>query len=365
MSFNNTLFQKYLDYQQPRGSSRRYGECPFCGKANRLAFVVTRTPKGFVCWCHRCHRTTSVNNRVPSARDCLRIADEHMRNEIQPLRKHVKRDPARVSEVKKAYVALPFDVTKIIPLKALLWLNKYNVTKEELEAYGICYSPVFERLILPVYDVNKRLIYWQGRYFGDGSSDKHPKYFNVRSTREDIWFDTKTDSEVIVVVEDILSALAIGRSGYRAIALLGSYISDSLILRLQALTNESNAGLQSKGKQVCVWLDLDKQCESLRYSKRLNVFGVRAKTIITELDPKEYTNQRIQKEISHALSNPTQFDDSCDQTYDSIQPQQQDYNSLDSLLKDAIERSAAPSPCLSNTSPITPLTDEPPLPWLR
>ena len=95
MSFNNTLFQKYLDYQQPRGSSRRYGECPFCGKANRLAFVVTRTPKGFVCWCHRCHRTTSVNNRVPSARDCLRIADEHMRNDIQPLRKHVKRDPAR------------------------------------------------------------------------------------------------------------------------------------------------------------------------------------------------------------------------------------------------------------------------------
>lgn len=295
---NRDLLQTYLDYQQPLGTTVRYGECPFCGLVGRKGFVVTRKPNGFVCWCHRCHKSYGVKSGTPSRSQCLRITDEHM-HKIQNLRKcglsGLKRQAKDIEE-KKAFISLPYDVTKVIPMNALLWLAKYHVTSEEIKAYNINYSPYFERLILPVYDRHGRLVYWQGRYFGKDSSGTHPKYYNTRSSRGEIWFDTGGDSNIIVVVEDILSALSVARAGYRAFALLGSYVSDNLIRKLQ-----------SEGKQVCVWLDLDKQCASMQYTKRLNVFGVVAKTIVTPEDPKEYLPERIIKEVEHAYPRTDQI----------------------------------------------------------
>lgn len=295
---NRDLLQTYLDYQQPLGTTVRHGTCPFCGPVGRKGFVVTRKPTGFICWCHRCHKSYGVKSGTPSRTQCLRIADGQM-HKIQNLRKcglsGLRRQAIDVEE-KKAFISLPFDVTKVIPMNALLWLAKYHVTSEEIKRYNISYSPYFERLILPVYDRHGRLVYWQGRYFGKDSSGTHPKYYNTRSSRGEIWFDTGGDSNIIVVVEDILSALSVARAGYRAFALLGSYVSDNLIRKLQ-----------SEGKQVCVWLDLDKQCASMQYTKRLNVFGVQAKTIVTTEDPKEYLPDRIIKEVEHAYPRTDQI----------------------------------------------------------
>ena len=193
-------------------------------------------------------------------------------------------------------------------MNALLWLAKYNVTPEEIKKYNINYSPYFERLILPVYDRHGRLTYWQGRYFGKDIGTQ-PKYYNTRSSRGEIWFDTGGDSSIIVVVEDILSALSVARAGYRAFALLGSYVSDNLIRKLQ-----------SEGKQVCVWLDLDKQCASMQYTKRLNVFGVEAKTIVTTEDPKEYLPDRIKKEVEHAYPRTDQISTGAGQDTESSEP---------------------------------------------
>lgn len=284
MNIDWDLLNTYLSSQQDTGSTVRYTKCPLCGKrVSRQGFVVTRTPKGFLCWCHACHQSYRTGGKTPARKDCLRIANEQLSKKTWPLRKHGNTQP--IKDEAKAVVVLPFDVTNEIPTPARLWLMKYHVTQQEIQKYGICWSPSFQRLILPVRDSCGKLLYWQGRYFG--SDNNQPKYYNVRTSRGNVWFDTGGDSNITVLTEDILSAIAVARaSSYRAVALLGSYVSDNLIMKLL-----------SEGKQVCVWLDLDKRCQSAKFSKRLQVFGIEAKTVVTKLDPKEYTPQEIDKEV--------------------------------------------------------------------
>lgn len=288
---------EYLNYSAPVGVPLRYDICPFCGeKISSKGFVVTKTRRGFVMFCHRCHAKKFIGSGTPPYSDCLRTAKEAMsKTSTWTLRRHDSansRGP-QVRECDVQFVKLPLDVTKELPTRAQLWLRKYHVTQEEINKYNICWSEMYQRLVLPVYR-GGRLVYWQGRYFG--TNQDSPKYINTRNKRTEVWFDTGGDDEThtVVLVEDILSAIAVSRvSGYRAVALLGCFISDEMISRLQ-----------SEGRQICVWFDLDKQCKSHRYTKRLNVFGIKAKSIITTKDPKEYTPTEI-KEFLEGKSSIT------------------------------------------------------------
>ena len=309
--YDRDLMQSYLNYSQPIGSTKRYGKCPFCGPIRRLGFVVTRTTTGFVCWCHGCHKSYGIGGSTPSYRECLRVSGELKARMIQNPRKRkqaaesLSLREANAQTVTKSSVHLPFDITNELPTSALVWLRMFGVTQQEIQKYGLCWSPKYDRLVLPVRDENGKLVYWQGRYFGPEKGQ--PKYINTRSSRGNIWFDTGGDSQIIVLVEDILSALAVSRTGKaRAIALLGSFISDNLIVKLL-----------SEGRQVCVWLDRDKRCESIAFTKRLNVFGVTAKTISTVKDPKCYKPTTISKEISHAYPHLFQGFEHCEGDYQS------------------------------------------------
>lgn len=301
--FDRDLMQTYLNYNQPIGSTKRYGKCPFCGSVKRLGFVVTRTTTGFVCWCHGCHKAYGSGGSTPSYRECLRVSGELKARMILNPRK--RNQSASTQTITKASVHLPYDITDELPTSSLVWLRMFGVTQQEIQKYGLCWSPKYDRLVLPVRDENGKLVYWQGRYFG--LDKRQPKYINTRCSRGNVWFDTGGDFQITVLVEDILSALAVFRTGKaRAIALLGSFISDNLIVKLL-----------SEGKQVCVWLDRDKRCESIAFTKRLNVFGVTAKTISTVKDPKCYKPTTISKEISHAYPHLFQGFEHCEGNYQS------------------------------------------------
>jgi hypothetical protein len=269
----------YLDKSSPVGTLVRYNHCPFCGHdVGRAGFIVTRKPRGYIMWCHRCHAKRYVGtSSVPSKQECLRIGGE-AKNRI--LSNHQLRKCANPPTEITVSVQLPADCVPVIPTEAIQWLSKYRITPAEIVQYGFQYSHYRQRLILPVYDsTSGDLIYWQGRYFGTDATA--PKYHNIKSKRTKVWFDTGGDFEnVTILCEDILSAIAIHRSnGYRAIALLGCFVSDELITLLQ-----------SEGRQVIVWLDPDKRCEAVKYAKRLCVLGVPSRAVITATkDPKEYT----------------------------------------------------------------------------
>lgn len=262
-------YEQYLDYGAPLHEPVRHGYCPFC-ETYRNAFVVTRTERGFLMWCHRCHAKKYVKSKTPSLAETLRVVKARATASLHPQQERVP-----------GAVPLPDDFVADIPQSGLVWLAMYGVTSAEIQQYRFGYSPSKERLILPVFNDNV-LMFWQGRYLGVDSNQ--PKYLSVRTARADIWFECgPDDSTKCVLVEDILSALAVARAGYRAVALLGSYVNDALLKKLLR-----------EGRQVCVWLDPDKRAESIRYSKRLRAFGLQAASILRpDKDPKEYPPNRV------------------------------------------------------------------------
>ena len=247
--------------------------CPFCepDKVTSHGFVVTRRHNGFSMWCHRCHTKKFIRTTSPSP--CV------VRQYV-----HNKQEGNNQSNVVKRNIVLPSDFTTDIPAAGLLWLRTYGVTDEEIRQYRFGYSLSLDRLILPVFR-GENLVFWQGRNL---SADvTRPKYLNVRASRSDVVMTINRGSSKVVVVEDILSCLAVSRAGYSCVAILGSYVNFDLFQPVLSVFGTD--------KQYRIWLDADKRKESCKYAKQLNAIGVRAAPIVLpNKDPKEYSNEQIQ-----------------------------------------------------------------------
>ncbi len=227
-------------------------------------------------YCHNCKQTAFVRTEgkryTPPKSDVIKRIKQ-------------RKSPDVINRTRD-YVSLPRDTNKEFSIDGLMWLRKYGITDAEIETYNIGWSDTYQRVILPVYKEGS-LVYWQGRYVGDNPAES--KYLNVITSKHGVFFSTNGDnsSNTIVIVEDILSAIAIQRSGFRAIALLGSNLPDYVI---HSLINEASL---HETLQVKVWLDSDKKLDSIKYSSRLNTFNIKSTWVSTVLDPKCYTAEQI------------------------------------------------------------------------
>lgn len=249
----------------------RYGWCPFCEHTvGREGFIVWRQHWGWRMYCHRCHTSKRVFKRGVAAPSALINAVNGLR--INPNKKD------RV-------VYLPDDFEQYTPNSAKRWLRKYGVTDEEISKYRFGYSANMNRLIMPVFNSTDGLVFWQGRKLN--TQDPGPKYISMKATRDNIWFDCVNPKDTsVVLVEDILSALAVKRAGFSSIALLGSHIGTKIAKLLQ----DKNI------KTVCVWLDPDKRTESIKFSKRLASLGFTATScVLPDKDPKEYNPTQVKQ----------------------------------------------------------------------
>jgi hypothetical protein len=112
---------------------------------------------------------------------------------------------------------------------------------------------------------------------------------NVKARgRKDIYFDVcdwENPSDDCVVVEDILSAIRVGKH-LDTVALLNAYIPDDLLLR-QLVTYE----------KVILWLDPDKWDRMSRKVKRFRSFNYNVIMIRANQDPKYYTDAEIAEKL--------------------------------------------------------------------
>ena len=216
MTVRREELEKFLDYNAPMDVPVRQAYCPFCepDKVTSHGFVVTRKRNGFSMWCHRCHTKYWYPVKSPSS---SAILSELHRRAVG------NKDNASVVTKK---VTLPSDFTADIPASGLLWLRTYGVNEDEIRRYHFGYSPRLDRLILPVFR-DGELVFWQGRNLSSDTS--RPKYMNVRSQRSDIVLFVNNQTSKVVLVEDILSCLAVARAGVSAVALLGSYVKMDLL----------------------------------------------------------------------------------------------------------------------------------------
>ncbi len=183
------------------------------------------------------------------------------------------------------------DVTFRIPPTPKAWLTKYGVTDDEIHKESICWNAEKKLLTFPIYN-GEALMGFTARYFGENK--EYPRY--IHKFRAGFYkLFSQQHTNVFILVEDYVSALKVGRH-YNAIPILGSYIPLSLIL-----------SLVYQQPQLRIWLDRDKAIEAMKYAARARQFIPDCGTIVTEKDPKEYTNKEITEIVFSTLKSPSEL----------------------------------------------------------
>ncbi len=261
------------------GEQRRYNH-EECGD-QRQRLYVKRTNTGFLFFCHNCGSAFSGFNKFSDRSNPPTRTIKKYEEIKQGLKENIQTKESIYNSV-----SLPYDFTNEIPYKGVIWLDKYMITEQLALEYNLGYSKTLDRLILPVYNYNKEIIFWQGRNLGIVDK-QHPKYKNCRVPGKTICMDTGVFNdeyshvETVVIVEDILSAIRIGKHR-RTLALLGSYISDDILATLEDFT------------YIKIWLDADKYKTAVKYANRMRqVLNKLVTTIYSVKDPKEYTDATI------------------------------------------------------------------------
>lgn len=255
----------------PLGHKARV-DCEQCGEGtNTKAMIVSHNIKSYSGSCFACsHQPFEMKGKQTLAEiaELKRINNESLHGAAG--------EPP----------ALPTDFTTDIPLEGRLWLYSNGITDKLKREYSIGYSERLKRVVMPIFDSEGTLTWYQCRALLKGQT---PKYLQPKGDKHSVVFqsklrETEHNTSTIVVVEDIMSAIRVGELS-TTVSLLGT----------KATTSQVN--YLSKYDKVITWLDSDKAGKrgsaSIRQSCDLLT---ETYNIVTEHDPKFYSKQQI-KEI--------------------------------------------------------------------
>lgn len=236
-----------------------------CGKGNTL--IINHNQKFYSAHCFRCDFNKFHDKGVQTLAELAHIRE--------------------LNEAAAAYqpsaVVLPEDFTTDIPLEGRLWLYGGGTTPTDWKKYGIGYSPALKRVVLPVYNAQRELVWFQCRSVLKGMK---PKYIQPSRERSQITFFASpegADLSRAVVVEDILSAIRVGKM-IPTYSLLGTKITDG------------QATLLSKYDHVYTWMDNDAAGKGGSKNIRQTLGLItEVSDIRTADDPKKLTNQKIKE----------------------------------------------------------------------
>lgn len=196
-------------------------------------------------------------------------------------------------------IVLPVDAGFNYSSNCLDWVFNYGVTVDELIKHKVYWSTSREQLLFTFYDEEGTLLLWQARNFGPPKEGRKPlKYFTkgkpdsilpiYRRMGNVLGRDESSSMPSLVIVEDCISAIKISRYA-SAMPVLGSSMSSAKLTRLSHLP-----GLH----RALVWLDGNMFHKAQAIVGKLQMLGIEAKAIYTELDPKEYDDNFIRQTIS-------------------------------------------------------------------
>jgi len=229
-----------------------------CGK-NRDA-VISNDKQGYSVHCFKCGYSDrhTVHNRTLEQLRCL----EELNRQPDP-------------------VEIPEDFTSVIPVQHRTWLYKAGITHAEYLQAGIGWSDHLQRIIIPLYGDSGELLYFQCRAVHKGQL---PKYKNPPVEKATLLYKVNhPDYSRVVVTEDILSALKVGRHTH-AVSILGTKTSDE------------QAAYLSEFKLVSYWLDPDKAgLEGARKGCKQLSLVTNTEVLHSSKDPKNLSDRVIRK----------------------------------------------------------------------
>lgn len=176
-------------------------------------------------------------------------------------------------------IKLPHDAQNELPVKCLIWLNKYEITRQDILNHGIMYSESKDFLIFPYYGDDKQLVAWQGRDFKENPKTK----WYSQGPLEDVYKLCGDRSNKCVIVEDIVSAIKVGRT-CQAMPIFGTNCKSRRLAALKLL------GVT----ELFVWLDPDASIKAFTICQEAPTYGMKSRYISTSKDPKEVLSSDIE-----------------------------------------------------------------------
>lgn len=273
----------------PLGRTSRC-DCPECGEGtNTNAAILNHTVRGYSLFCHACGYNPFQDKGVQTLQELQRL-------------KELNEQAERYTD---KHVRVPSDFTKDIPLAGRLWLYSAGISPTIWNEYSIGYSESLQRVILPVYGSNGELIWYQGRAVHEG---QRPKYLNPTVPKDGRMFIHRSDVSIsdtttVIVCEDILSAIRVGKASSSLETDGNKYLGVSLLGT--KLTTESINEL-GNAKRVISWFDADNAGTKARADlyKAVGIFTT-VNSIRSERDPKRYSDQDIRRFIRGTLNVST------------------------------------------------------------
>lgn len=169
------------------------------------------------------------------------------------------------------------------PSQARLWIRQSRVTEEEANRHGISYSPALGRVVMPISNDGEFVGFIARRIFNE---DEGPKYYIRAKQPNKMVFMVSNGNhpECVVLCEDVLSAIRIGRH-VSSCAILGTEVSDYAINKLTC------------GKQNgIVFLDYDNRIvikKSRVLKNRLELLLSKVSLVNTKTDPKNLDDKEL------------------------------------------------------------------------
>lgn len=185
---------------------------------------------------------------------------------------------AELREIPKRCIMLSDTET---PSEAILWVLQAGLAPEMAETvYGMRYDPVTRRVCIPI----------TGGFLSRAVFNERPKYIKAGASKTEM--HTLRGEGPAVLVEDILSAIAINRAGFTAISALGTAITATIAADL------------GKYPVLISWTDADKAGDKAwaKLRKRMGLYPTVLHRIRTEKDPKEIHRGEIVRLIGECYA---------------------------------------------------------------
>jgi hypothetical protein len=213
----------------------------------------------------------------------------------KPLRGSISPYVTELDKDEEELIKLPDDASFDYSSACLAWVSKYGVSVDELIRNNVYWSQRRQQLLFTFWGNSSsgtpELLLFQARNFGPPKEGRKPLKYYTKGLPDLVLpvYGGKTASGGrLVLVEDCISAIKISRQA-PAMPVLGSDLSLSKLKRLERALGT----FLGASRRVVVWLDGNMYEKAQRMARRLQMLGVEAEAVYTELDPKEYDDETI------------------------------------------------------------------------
>lgn len=264
--------EEYLPYAPDECGKQvhvNHAECEAGTDTKRRLYIRRLEDARIIAYCHHCCKSGSYSEAKFRSLEAIKGSEKH-------------------TDSGGTVISLPTDYENSIsswPARARAWIYRYGIIDEEITKYGIGYSAKERRVILPSWEDGVLLGYQTRKIFDE---DTGPKYTTYHNKKNFVWKDLTNTNGVLVICEDVLSAIKLRRH-YSSMALLSTHL------------HKCNYHYLFEHKQILIYLDNNNpevKLKALNMKKELEMYLPSITIISIERDPKQLSNDELRRLIT-------------------------------------------------------------------